>query len=601
MINPKSSLVSFNLIKVSILAGIVGIIGSFAAELLHHMIGIVTNLVFYLRFDTHIVSPIGSPLGILIIFIPALGGLLIGLMARYGSPLVRGHGIPEAMEAVLHKRSKIPPKVALLKPFSAAISIGSGQPFGAEGPIIQTGAALGSLLGQALHTTAAERKVLLACGAAAGLAAAFGTPIAAVIFAVELLLFEFRTRSFVPLAIASTISTVIHRSLIGAEPLFAVTSADFGSPIDLLFFLVLGVICGLAAAALTRLLYLTEDLYHRLPINSFLWPVFGGLFVGVVGYALAAFSASEIDVFGPGYAVIERILEGQYLFGTLLILLVGKAAVWLICLGSGTSGGTLAPMFLIGAAIGGAFGLLVQQIFPQAATAPVAFAMAGMAAVFGSCTRATFAAIIFVFEITHSYESILPVMFASVIADAVVSHLMQTTILTEQLRRKGILVEQDFETDPLGTITVGAVMDKHPVIIPAAMSLQTLVDGLNRRDESLIRHQALLLVDDDQQLQGILTRGDILKALRERSADCTVLEFATTEVITSYPDQTVRDALNSMLFADIGRLPVVSREQPQRIVGYLSRANVIEAHMKRLKEEAVIEAGWLPKRLTYRP
>jgi chloride channel protein, CIC family len=235
----------------------------------------VTNLAFYGRWETHIVSPLESPLGPGIILVPAIGGLLIGLLARYGTPLVRGHGIPEAMEAVLLGRSRIPARVALFKPISAAISIGSGGPFGAEGPVIQTGAAVGSLIGQALHTTNAERKVLLACGAAAGLAATFGTPIAAVIFAIELLLFEFRTRSFIALVIATTVATGVHIALFDSESLFTVTGAEFGSPINLVFFVVLGVLSGLTANALTRLLYRIEDLFHHLPVNTYLWPALG--------------------------------------------------------------------------------------------------------------------------------------------------------------------------------------------------------------------------------------------------------------------------------------------------------------------------------------
>lgn len=590
---------NFNLIKVSILAALIGVMGGIAAELLHQLIGLVTNLVFYGRFETHIVSPLGSPLGAGIILIPAIGGLLIGLMARYGSPLVRGHGIPEAMEAVLLKRSKIPPKVALLKPISAAISIGSGQPFGAEGPIIQTGAAIGSILGQAFRTTTAERKVLLACGAAGGLAATFGTPIAAVIFAIELLLFEFRSRSFIPLVITCTIATGLHIALFGAEPIFAVASADFGSPINLAFFLILGIVCGLAAAGLTRLLYVVEDGFHRLPVNNYLWPAIGGLFVGLVGYSVQAFVMSGVDVFGPGYHMIRDILNGQYALGFLVVLLVTKSAVWLVSLGSGTSGGTLAPVFMIGAAIGGIFGLMVKALFPAVDVAPVAFAMAGMAAVFGSSTRATFASIVFVFEITQSYQSILPVMFASVIADAVVTRLMHTSLLTEQLRRKGVLVDHEYEADILGTVRVEAVMAVDPVVVNTAMSVRALIEGINNHDPHLTRRQALLVANEGGELQGIVTRNDLLKSLGEITDETTVLEVCTEEVLTVYPDETVREALDRMLLAQVGRLPVVSRDNPRKIVGYLSRMSILEAHMKRLEDETEVEAGWLNARLRY--
>ncbi|HEX2622779.1 MAG TPA: chloride channel protein [Phototrophicaceae bacterium] len=593
----------FRLLRVSVLAVVIGMFAGVVAELLHRLIGLVTNIAFYGRLDTEIVSPLQSSLGAGIILVPAIGGLLIGLMAKYGTPMVRGHGIPEAMEAVLMKKSRIPPKVALLKPISAAISIGSGQPFGAEGPIIQTGAALGSILGQALTTPTAERKVLLACGSAAGLAATFGTPIAAVIFAIELLLFEFRARSFIPLAIASTVATAVHMSILGSQPVFPVGEVQFGSPINLIFFLVLGVICGGAAALITRLLYLIEDAFHHLPVSTYLYPAIGGLFVGVVGYLVPHLIYSGVDVFGPGYYVIGKILDGSYAFGFLLVLLLAKAGVWLVSLGSGTSGGVLAPVFMIGAALGAIFGLIVRQLFPGMDTAPVAFAMAGMAAVFGSSTRATFASIVFVFEMTQRYEAILPVMFASVIADVVVNHLMHTSILTEQLRRGGVMVHHEYQADVLEMIPVSAVMDSDPVTISAEMKVRELMTRIDDRDPRLTRHLALLITDEQNKLRGIITRGDLLKVLRESQEelqDETVLGAGTTDVIVTYPDMPIRAALNQMLRNDIGRMPVVSRSDPSSVVGYLSRANVLSAYVQQMNDEAVFDEGWMRKAIRTR-
>jgi H+/Cl- antiporter ClcA len=581
------------LLKLSILAAIIGVLVVITAEVLDRLIGFVTNLFFYQTASTEIVSPLASPLGVGIIIIPAIGGLIVGLMARYGSPLVRGHGIPEAMEAVLTKSSRIPPKLALLKPLSAAFSIGSGQPFGAEGPIIQTGAALGSILGQALHTTAAERKVLLACGAAAGLSAIFGTPLAAIIFAIELLVFEFRARSFIPLVIASTVAAGIHIVLFGAGPVFTVGNADFGSPINLVFFLVLGVLCGLLASGLTRLLYLIEDAFHRSKINTYLWPAIGGLFVGVVGYIIPKFVYPGVDVFGPGYKVIDGILNNKFALGFLVVLLFSKGAVWLVSLGSGTSGGVLAPVFMIGAALGGIFGILMQQIFPSMDAAPVAFAMAGMAAVFGSSTRATFAAIIFAFEMTQNYHAILPVMLASVIADAVANALMTNSILTEQLQRKGVLVNHEYEADPLDMTTVATVMTKDVISVPQTMTVGQLIEAINQHDARLTRHQALLIVDDQQLLTGIVTRHDLLKAAREDDLNEPVLEAGSRDLIVTYPDETVRLALVRMMTNNIGRLPVVDRKQPNQIVGYLSRGNVMSAYLKHVQDEDAVDQGWI--------
>lgn len=586
----------FNLTKVSILAALIGVLAGIAAELLHQLIGLVTNLVFYGHFSTHIESPLESPLGIFIIIVPAVGGLIIGLMARYGTPLVRGHGIPEAMEAVLLKRSKIHPKVAILKPISAAISIGSGNPFGAEGPIIQTGAAMGSILGQLLHTTTAERKVLLACGSAAGLAATFGTPVAAVIFAIELLLFEFRARSFIPLAIASTIATGVHIVFLGSEPVFSIGAADFGHPINLVFFLILGVLCGGAATLLTRALYKIEDMFHHLKINTYLWPAIGGLFVGVVGYTVPHFIYPGVDVFGPGYYVIGNILKNDYTIGFLIVLVVAKASVWLVALGSGTSGGVLAPVFMIGAALGAIFGQVLQQLFPGMDAAPVAFAMAGMAAVFGSSTRATFASIVFAFEMTQSYEAILPVMFASVIADAVVTRLLKTSILTEQLRRGGVLVSHEYEADVLHMVSVSTVMTQDAVTIPHTMTVQELIDKINQRDPRLTRHQALLIVDDQDQLSGIITRGDVVKAIEAGRNEETVLDVGTRNLSVAYEDESVREALTRMLTIGVGRMPVVNRKDPKKVVGYLSRGNIMSAYLNKLQEETHVESGWVQNR-----
>ncbi len=583
----------FRLITICIFAAIIGILAGIVAEILDQLIGLVTNLAFFQRISTELVSPLGNHLGPLVIFVPAIGGLIIGLMAKYGTELVRGHGIPEAMEAVLLKRSRISPKVAILKPLSAAVSIGSGQPFGAEGPIIQTGAAIGSVLGQLTRMTTAERKVLLACGSAAGLAAIFGTPIAAVIFAIELLLFEFRGRSFIPLVIAATLAAEVHKSLFGAGPAFSVGIVEFGSPVNLVFFLLLGILSGLTAMLLTRLLYRIEDRFHHSKINTYLWPALGGLFVGIVGYLVPLLTDPRVNLFGPGYGLITNILAGKYLFGFLLVVFLAKSAVWLVALGSGTSGGVLAPVFMIGAALGGMFGLVVKQIFPGMDAAPAAFALVGMAAVFGSSTRATFASILFAFEMTQNYQVILPVMFACAIADVVVSRMTQTSILTEQLRRKGVRIHHEYQADALDMVTVEAVMVKDVVTVRENMTVAEVIGRINVHDPRLTRHQALVIIDEANCLKGIITRGDLLKAINAGHTEWTVLEAGSEEVVVTYPDMSVREALNLMLRHNIGRLPVVDSREPGHVVGYLSRAGVMSAHYKHIQEEHEMEAGWV--------
>src|SRR5882724_915330 len=371
----------FRLGFISLLAAAVGVIAGVVAFFLYNLIGLFTNLFFFHRWSADFTSVRYHHLGPWVIAVPVVGGIIVGFMVKYGTSKIKGHGIPEAMEAVLVNRSRIAPRVAILKPISAAIAIGTGGPFGAEGPIIQTGGALGSLVGQLMHTTAAERKVLLACGAAAGMSATFNTPIAGVVLAIELLLFEFKSRSFIPLVIASTLATAVHMQLLGAGPMFTVTAMDFGVPRALPFYLVLGVICGLAAVGFSKLLYWTEDQFAKLPIDELWWPAIGALGLGVIGYFVPR-------VLGVGYDTISDILNGNLAWKVLLIVMIAKFVALVISLGSGTSGGLLAPTFMWSAALGGLFAMVGNYLFPSAHLSPGAFALVAMGAVFGAASRA---------------------------------------------------------------------------------------------------------------------------------------------------------------------------------------------------------------------
>src|SRR5579859_5383022 len=364
----------FRMVLVSFLAAGIGLLAGLIAFALYDLIGLFTNIVFYHRFVVDFTSARHNQLGLWVIPIPVIGGIIVGLMAKYGTPKIKGHGIPEAMEAVMVNRSRIEPRVAILKPISAAIAIGTGGPFGAEGPIIQTGGAVGSLVGQVLHTTASERKVLLACGAAAGMSATFNTPIAGVILAIELLLFEFKARSFIPLVIASTLAAAVHMQLLGAGPMFTVAPMDFAIPRALPFYLLLGVICGLAAVGFTRVLYWVEDQFEKLPIDEIWWPAIGALGLGIIGYFVPR-------VLGVGYDTIGDILNGNLALKILLVVMIAKAAALVISLGSGTSGGLLAPMFMSSAALGGVFATALDRVFPSAHLSAGAFALVAMGAV----------------------------------------------------------------------------------------------------------------------------------------------------------------------------------------------------------------------------
>ena len=585
---PPGTRAQFRLALVSFLAAGIGLAAGAIALVLYKLIGLFTNLFFYHRWDTSFASARLNQLGWWVIVTPVIGGLVVGVMAKYGSAKIKGHGIPEAMEAVLFNRSRIQPRVAILKPLSAAIAIGTGGPFGAEGPIIQTGGAVGSLVGQVFHTTGSERKVLLACGAAAGMAATFNTPIAGVILAIELLLFEFKSRSFIPLVIASTLATAVHMLTLGAGPMFTVKFVDFGIPRALPFYLALGGICGLAAVGFSKLLYWVEDQFEKLPLDPLWWPAIGALGLGIIGYFVPR-------VLGVGYDTISDILNAQLALKLLLVVMIAKAVALVISLGSGTSGGLLAPMFMSSAALGGVFAMGLNRIFPSANLAPGAFALVAMGAVFGAASRATFAFIIFAFEITRDYNAVLPLMLVSVIADGVAMLFMPTSsIMTEKLARRGLRIHQDYETDILRQVAIEETMDRDVPIIPANMQVGELAERIAKHDPAVSHHQGLFIVDSDGQLAGVITRGDVLRALdQDPGGVSTVLEAGSRDLIVGFPDETISEASDRMLQNEIGRLPVVDRSDPRKLIGYLGRHGVMAARLRRLHEEHVREPGWI--------
>jgi CIC family chloride channel protein len=582
--------VHFRMVMVSFLAGGIGLVAGLVAFILYKLIGLFTNIFFYHRFATEFVSARQNHLGVWVILIPVVGGLAVGVMAKYGTSKIKGHGIPEAMEAVLVNRSRIEPRVALLKPISAAIAIGTGGPFGAEGPIIQTGGALGSLVGQVLHTTASERKTLLACGAAAGMSATFNTPIAGVILAIELLLFEFKARSFIPLVIASTLATAVHMQLLGVGPMFKVTAMDFGIPHALPFYILLGLVCGLAAVGFSKLLYWTEDQFEKLPVDEVWWPAIGALGLGIIGYFVPR-------VLGVGYDTIGDVLNANLAWKLLIVVMVAKAIALVISLGSGTSGGLLAPMFMSSAALGGVFALGIDRVFPAANLSAGAFALVAMGAVFGAASRATFTFIIFAFEITRDYNSVLPLMLVSVIADGIAMLLMpKASIMTEKLARRGLHIHQEYEADALRQMMVSETMDKDVPKVASDMQVGEFAERVARRDPEVSQHQGILILDEEGKLAGIITRGDVMRALeKDPSGMMSVLDAGTRDVIVTYPNELLHDASAKMLRNGIGRLPVVDRADPKQVVGYLGRPGIMAARLRGLEDEHVRDPGWIKR------
>ena len=579
---------AFRLGYISLLGVLVGIAAGIIAYILYDLIGLFTNLAYYQRWSFQFRSPENTPLHYGIIFIPVIGGLIIGFMAKYGSEKIKGHGIPEAMEAVLTTRSRIEAKVAILKPLSAAIAIGTGGPFGAEGPIIQTGGALGSLIGQFIATTASERKVLLACGAGAGMAATFNTPIAGVILAIELLLFEFRARSFIPLVISTTVATSVRWFLLGQHSMFSMDPHVLFDPIHgLPYYLLLGVICGFAAVGFTKLLYWVEDLFDHLPIDDLWHPAIGAFFLGVIGFFIPR-------VLGVGYDTISAILHNSLALQVLLLLVIFKSLALVVSLGSGTSGGLLAPMFMSSAALGGAVAIGINHFIPGAHLSPGAFALVAMGAVFGAAARATFALIVFSFEITRNYNSVLPLMITCVIADMIAIRFLPSSIMTEKLTRRGLTVPTDFEVGVLQVVKVSEVMRTDVPTIPPEMTVGELAERMGRGEPGFNMTQGLPICGTNGKLVGIVTQGDLLRALKlDPSGKIKVLDAGSQSLIVGYPDERAFDALYRMLQNNIGRLPVVSRDGSKQLVGYLNRSSILSAWTRQIEDESLREHGWL--------
>jgi chloride channel protein, CIC family len=569
------------ILLLALMAVAIGSLSAVIAAGLVKLIALATNLAFFHRLSFEEASIAAHGLGAFGILVPVAGGLLIGLMARFGSEKIRGHGIPEALEAILIGRSRMSPKVAILKPLSSAISIGTGGPFGAEGPIIMTGGAAGSLFAQAFHLSASERKTLLVAGAAGGMAAIFSTPVAAVLLAVELLLFEWRPRSFVPVAISATVAGLLRAHLLGAGPIFPVPPHGELSAEAIGFACLTGLAAGLGSILLTSLVYGFEDFFHKLRVHWMWWPAMGGLAVGVGGWI-------EPRALGVGYESIHGLLLGQDLGGRLWLLLAVKALIWAIALGSGTSGGVLAPLLMIG----GAMGALESRWIPL--NDPGLYAMIGMAAMMGGTMRSPLTAMVFALELTHDIAALPALLVGCVAAHTVTVLLMRRSILTEKVARRGHHMTREYGVDPLQLMRVGEIMDTAIQAIPADMTVSGLSEAIAREEPAFTRHQAYPIVTAKQRLAGIITRKDISRSLAEHPlGDQTVLAAGNSGLLKIHPDDLVETAVERMIKNGVGRLLVVDRKDEGRLVGYVGRSAVMLARLKRVDEEYVREPGWI--------
>jgi len=562
------------LLSVGLIAVGIGLVASFVAKGLLALIDFFTNLFFFHRISIAHVSPADHALGPAVVFVPVIGALIIGFMARYGSERIRGHGIPEAIEAILLHGSKVEPKVALLKPLSSAISIGSGGPFGAEGPIIMTGGAVGSLVAQFFHLTSAERKTLLVAGAAAGMAATFAAPIAATLLAVELLLFEWKPRSLVPVALASATAAAARRYILGLGPLFPVAPHPaFIGPSALLGCVLAGLLAGILSGLLTRAVYASEDAFARLPIHWMWWPAIGGIVVGLGGLFFPR-------ALGVGYDTIGDLLQGS-VAGTVLLAILGvKALIWAVSLGSGTSGGVLAPLLMLGGALGG----IEAWVLPDRGVG--FWPLVSMGAILGGTMRAPLTGIIFALELTHDVNMLLPLLVAVSIAHAFTVLLLKRSILTEKISRRGYHLSREYATDPLEILFVREVMRADVAALPPRLTRPDLEQSLHVVPGS-IPQRLFPVVDVDGRLEGVVTRYE-LTVLQDKPHDEAGIELAAIlrkEPVVAYPDEPLRVTVHRMAKTGLTRFPVVERASGRKLVGMVSLEDLLRARVHHLESE----------------
>ncbi|BCH01514.1 chloride channel protein [Mesorhizobium loti] len=557
-------------LTIATIAVVVATAGLFAGIVLLKLIRLATNVAYFGQFTFAELKLQDTPLGLAAVVVPVIGALIIGLMARYGSEKIRGHGIPEAIEAILLGRSKLDAKVAILKPLSSAISIGSGGPFGAEGPIIMTGGAIGSLIAQMLPVTDNERKTLLVAGAAAGMTTVFGTPIAAIMLAVELLLFEWTPRSFIPVAVAAIIAEVERTALHLPGPIFPFQGGMAISFVGLGGWVLVGICAGLLSGLLTQMVYACEDAFQKLPIHWMWWPMIGGLVVGIGGLI-------EPRALGVGYDNIADMLDGRTVAAAALLLLAVKAIIWSVALGSGTSGGVLAPLLIMG----GAMGAVLAGILPAAD--PGFWALLAMSATMGGTMRAPLTATFFAVELTGNTHVLVPLIAACAAAHAVTVLLMKRSILTEKIARRGHHLVREYRVDPFALTRVREVMTAQVESVPATMTLHGAAAFLIAPET---RHPSFPVIDENRRVLGLIDPPAILRWRRAGKHRTTTLcdLLAGSKVTLAFPDEYLEGLSDKLLMANVSHLPVVTRESLQ-LVGYVGWKDLMRVRSRKQAEE----------------
>jgi len=573
LVPTERSAVDSRVVVISGICIVLGALAALVAKALFQLIALITNVAFFHRVSLVNVMPADAHIGLWVIGVPVIGGLIVGVMARYGSKAIRGHGIPEAMEQVLTNQSRIPARLTFLKPLSAAIAIGTGGPFGAEGPIIATGGAIGSLIGQVIPTSASERKTLLAAGAAAGMAATFGSPVSAVLLAVELLLFEFRPRSLVPVALAVSTAAAVRIAFEGARPVFPMPDLVQPQGVAIAGYVIIGAIIGLLAVFVTKAVYWIEDAFEHLPVHWMWWPAIGAIAVGVFGFI-------EPRTLGVGYANITDTISAHFAVKFVIWLAIMKFVSWSIALGSGTSGGTLAPLFTIGGGFGFALGVGLNHLLPGLGVDPRIAGLVGMAAIFAGASRALLASTIFAFETTRQPLGLLPLLGGCSAAYLIASLLMRNTIMTEKIVRRGVRVPEEYSADFLDQVLVRDVATKQVVLLRAGQTVGEVRAQIESPRPGMT-HQGFPVLDAGDHVVGVLIRRTLLDSKHKPSTLVAGLIHRPPVVV--YADCSLREAADHMVRHGIGRLPVLDRNT-KRLVGFITRSDLLSAHRTRLNE-----------------
>ena len=599
-----------------VMAVVIGVSTGLAAVVFIRLIAFIQT--FFYGGGEKILPELGR---LWLILIPVIGGLLVGPIIVKFAPEAKGHGVPEVMQALILRGGRIRPRVAIAKIITSALCIGTGGSAGREGPIVQVGSALGSSIGQWLHLSDARIKNLVACGAAAGIAATFNAPIAGVVFAIEVLLSEIQVTVFGNVVVSAVAASIVSQIFLGARPAFEIPGYVMQSPWEILLYVILGLLAALVGILFIRMLYYTEDVFDRLAIPEWLKPATGALLLGILAFCypyvgtISYISPNDMalglpvsenypHIFGSGFLFLEEVLQGRAPFFLLFLLIFLKPLATSFTLGSGNSGGVFAPSLFTGAMLGGSFGYLAMHLFPNLNIEIGAYALVGMAAVFSAAARAPLTSMLIVFEMSNDYRLILPLMTAGMVASTFAQWLHSDSIYSLKLTKRGIRFEQGRDLDIMQTVQVEEVMNKAPVTVQQEQSVADLFAAFQQTHLG-----GFPVMANETELYGMVTMQDMERTIQEMERtlhrkevnlkDLKVWDVATPDPVTVFPDEPIWSAIRKMAPRDLARLPVISRNNSKQLVGVISRSNIVRAYnvglMRKQKDELAQDRSALRK------